>query len=1151
MIFLESINVVQFFLFEKERVTLKEITGVFGPNGSGKSSLLDAAQIAMFGANSRLLALNAQADDNKTTRSIRSYCLGQYGERADNVVRQHATTYITLVWRNSVTNAPTSMGVCIYASADRETHDVLGRYLLRDVELTLGDHLETIDGAERPRDWKTFRHQLVEHSKVTGDDAVFKDAERYIRACLLALRGSGGPPSFEPFVRAFRFALRMKFDKSVDEIVRDDVLEDRPTNIKKFKEVTESFRRLDEMVKYVEDKIKDGEAIESRFGAAAKYSSRDTTLKVLGLDVAAEIANDKSEQTEKERTKAVNILQQLGKKHNELKSKYAEAKSERERYLRLRQQHESHADYAGLQSQIRAEESRAGKKLDSIWDVVKSLQAVLRVSLESEFMDQHTADIESALEFLNEITSKAESIQWDWLENNLKPVLGTIEGIFKTVQSLHGQIDSRLKEARADFDNALAAQHRVDNGKKPLSDNVQRLVTELSNNGVTSIPVCDLVTIESEEWQPVIESYLGRNLQALMVDEGHERHAFKVYRALDGQQAIYGAKVVMRDRQSVGRRYSDGSVAALIQGKDAAAVEFLRNLFGDMQRARSNDEAMMGTRTLTSDGMLVKRGVFDRIEPVKKEDLRIGRGEKKYRNTISDMVKACKKNVSELERKRKALDSLFATLRTVPEESEVLKNTKSLLNERDAALGNMESLTEKMQGAADAEYIRLGDQEKYWENEENKLRTSVEENARTLGTAEADLKKLKSNADAAIREVETAKTLAAERRSDTDYDQDYANSQWDYFWDKAGGELSEMADQCNKRQVDMADRANKESIHGVRLLGEFLVKHKEHLGSDAQADWRKSKVWISEVLHRLRATELVDYKEQMGEAYRISQQTFRNDVAIALNNNIEALERTINRLNEVLKTCPPFTNGERYEFKHTLRKDLEPLLRFIKNIAAYGPHDDLLGGAGDIPEQFKELLEEKVAPGASSVRSPLDDYREFFEFDIEIYRSDPVSQDDAAKKRVVGHLSKRLGPGSGGEHRAPLYVIAGAALASAYRLESGNMDGMRLILLDEAFNKMDHTNILTTMKYLEDLGLQVFMASPGENLGVLTAFLHRYYDIMRDADLNAIYLDGHDVGKDVRELFRSDQPEFHSELIEQEVVQMRKERSMATTSESK
>ena len=89
MKYLEQVRVIQFFLFEQQNVPLGEITGIFGPNGSGKSSLLDAVQIAMLGANGRLVALNAQADEQATTRSLRAYCLGQYGESPEHRARDN------------------------------------------------------------------------------------------------------------------------------------------------------------------------------------------------------------------------------------------------------------------------------------------------------------------------------------------------------------------------------------------------------------------------------------------------------------------------------------------------------------------------------------------------------------------------------------------------------------------------------------------------------------------------------------------------------------------------------------------------------------------------------------------------------------------------------------------------------------------------------------------------------------------------------------------------------------------------------------------------------------------------------------------------------------------------------------------------------
>ena len=293
---------------------------------------------------------------------------------------------------------------------------------------------------------------------------------------------------------------------------------------------------------------------------------------------------------------------------------------------------------------------------------------------------------------------------------------------------------------------------------------------------------------------------------------------------------------------------------------------------------------------------------------------------------------------------------------------------------------------------------------------------------------------------------------------------------------------------------------------------------------------------------RLQNTELPHYKQQAQEAYLASQNTFRQDVALALHVSLKYQTTTFKRLNDALKASPAFTNGERYQFQAKVRPDLLPMKKFIENVADFGADGGLFGDPGAIPAQFEELLREKTTTGNAAVKSPLDDYREFFEFDIEIETDDPVT----GVTKTIGHLSKRIGPGSGGEHRAPLYVIAGAALSSAYRMDENNQDGLRLILLDEAFDKMDTPNIVATMRYLEKLGLQVLLASPGENLPTLTAFLHRYFEIMKDETRHVIYVEERRVSEAMREQFREDIWEYHPELLEAELQAVRQE-SIART----
>jgi len=387
-------------------------------------------------------------------------------------------------------------------------------------------------------------------------------------------------------------------------------------------------------------------------------------------------------------------------------------------------------------------------------------------------------------------------------------------------------------------------------------------------------------------------------------------------------------------------------------------------------------------------------------------------------------------------------------------------------------------------------------------------------------------------------ETEKARTWAVNQRSIAEtaraaegFDVDYAAEQWERLLDRQGMTYREIVEDCNRRSKGAREDARTKATNGLSKLSAFLVRHNEFAPPGTLEDWRAARAWLEARVLILTETGLRENKARMEDALSAAKSTFRNDVAVALHEHLEWLSDTMNRMNEALRMAPLFTNNERYQFRTHVRPAYAVLLKFIKDVAQYGPTEDLLGGAGELPKEFEDLMREKTVAGGAAVKSPLDDYREFFDFDVEVLREDTATGDS----KHIGWLSKRVGSGSGGEHRAPLYVIAGAALSSAYRLERGDESGIRLLVIDEAFVKMDPRNIVATMRYLEELGLQVFMASTGDALGSLTAFLDRYYDIMRDAESNVVLLEGHDIPPETREMFRADLPEFNPELVEEEI----------------
>jgi uncharacterized small protein (DUF1192 family) len=1134
MLTLERVHLVQFFLFEAETIRIEEVCGVFGPNGSGKSSFIDSVQIGMLGGSARLVALNAQADERHTTRSILGYCLGQYGEGPDQRVRDHATTYVTLVWRNPETHETVSMGVCMRASGDGNGHEVEGRYIAPGVDLSLGDHLEGEGDRKRPRDWKAFRTDLVRRAKASSDDDIlFQTADRYVQAALLRLQGSGGIPDQKLFTRAFRFGLRMRFDKSVDQIVRDEVLESRPTEIKRFKETMDSMRAIQQMVAKVKQQIAAGEKVDEAYAIADRHARREVAWEAIGLDVEAERKMDQANDAQGQLQVAADAHQDNMEQMDACEKAHAKARTDFEAAVELRNAHAAHKDLEQYRTEAEKKRKDANKYAAALTQYLRDINAVAANASTSECLKDLKGAINAARETLSGVISAAHAdLDDEQLESAVKASIKVLRQAWSALaresQSLHGQMEANEKDQNAVAENL----QRAGQGQVELSRHVLALKQHLADHGVESTPVCDVVRVTDPRWQPVIEGYLGQpNLEALVVSD-KEDEAFRLYRALSGKSAIYSAKLVLANRLKRQEPPKD-SVATLIEGTHAVAVDYVRSTFGGILQAETDEEALGHARTLTPDGMLLGGAAVDRVKPA--TQLRLGVTPAQRIGHLKAELARLEREHQKLEASKTVVDSLLELIAEVPGEDKALSQIANLRKDYQEAIREEKSYQDKMHDLDDAGYAVLEGKVREAEGLLTECNDKMLASATAVGSSKTKLESAASAADRAQTSATLARKAADDFRSSREVDEDYVAVEWDKLLKEMTGEdrYSRMRARADSRRRNQADEKTSAVNKGNNALGDFLRDYREPIQDEVRNDWRRAWAWMEAILTRLKGTELYQYETEANEAVERAKEIFRADVAFSLSENLRRLDDTFSSLNAVLRTCPVFSNGERYRFHRKVRPDYAGLLTFVKNVATYGTEDTLWGSAGEVPQQFLDLLEEATALGAGSQRTPLDDYREFYEFDIEILRA--PAPDEPFK--VVGHLSKRIGPGSGGEHRSPLYVIAGAALASAYRINGKDRaDGIRLILLDEAFNKMDPNNITATMRYFGDLGLQVFMASPGENLGTLTAFLHRYYDIVRDAENNAIHVTGHNVTEAARQLMRSDMVEFHPELLAEELA---------------
>jgi len=120
----------------------------------------------------------------------------------------------------------------------------------------------------------------------------------------------------------------------------------------------------------------------------------------------------------------------------------------------------------------------------------------------------------------------------------------------------------------------------------------------------------------------------------------------------------------------------------------------------------------------------------------------------------------------------------------------------------------------------------------------------------------------------------------------------------------------------------------------------------------------------------------------------------------------------------------------------------------------------------DSSETLHELFEMLVRGEAGDMEA-FTDYRSYLDFDIRVHTGESSYS-----------FSKVLREKSGGETQTPFYI---AILASFHHLYRTNKTS-RLVVFDEAFNKMDEQRIQSSLRLIKKLNLQLIAAVPDEKM---------------------------------------------------------------------
>lgn len=1127
---LVAVHLVQFSFWDYDTFPLSAGgTAFIGPNGAGKTSLVDAIQIALVGGSLRYTEFNSQSV-RKDERSIRDYALGtmrsDVGERrVMQRKRDEALSYITLVFADEEASEVVSAGLCLWSTIKEPDHRVMGLYVLPGVRLELEHHLEDVgEEGKAPIAWNVFEAQARRLASAAGRTPTLSaDRHRvqdYINELLHNISDPGQSIDPRRFLKALKQSVRLKDVNSVDDFLRENLVDAIKIDRKGTLLHIQTLRRLGKEIEDVERQLGELDALASKFDFIARQHTVCAVARAVSLKLRRDSADAELTSLDDACSRLTNELAELTARAQETQ-RLADSAFQTHRDLLVdlsndpdaRASHQAHKLYAAMVSA----RDQARQSVERI-----ELQLFEAVRAASELADLNDAPVLSPLRVTHTAWSARRASGEFATVSQLSETLAYLTDNVALMDAMEGPIRESVVRAQIAKSVAEKRLRSLQNGAVIRDDDAIGMLQLFTEAGIRCHAVSSVVRVRDEDWRRAIETFLARNRFAIIVQPGRERDAIRLLRNSD----YSGITVVQPHhlQDAIDQGLEAGSVAELLESDDRMALAYLRRILGKMRCVETEAELEKHPRALTKDCMLSANGGTKRLNPLDDERLAFG-----VNVTRDDLVFHQREfgTASAIERESKlrlsacveALERVRSAIRlTSSEDFESAWKTFEDAQDQAAAAERAKSTdlperTKHLQAQVDAAI------QQYYEA--NSGRQAL---AEKIATAEEQIAQI--SAKAQVVQIEFLRLGADydQACSVLDYDAEHAAKRLEQAEYTAGADAAASLGALRDEESKSRAAIDRSTVAAQVKFVEFINDHVINL-VDERSDWRKANLWTRTYGARLRDSTLVDYKQKAADARLAAERAFESDVKFRLREELRRVTREINDLNKILASCPPFTNREQYKFSATLNKQHEALFNLIMNEAGDSATASLL--ESDDGKSMLVSLMEGAEAGTDRDNNPLEDYRLFYKFDLDILV-------DSVKVDV---LSSRMGVGSNGEHRVPFYVIAGAVLATAYRIKPGQPHrGAGVMILDEAFYGMDAQNTLATADFLKSLGLQLVMAGPDSDTSKLSAVLDDYHELQRfGADVFTYRV----IVKELaRERLESDMPERNPRLIEQATHQL-------------
>ena len=1092
----------------------KEINFFTGHSGSGKSTVIDAMQILLYAnTDGRGFFNKAAADDSD--RNLIEYLRGMVniGENNEFAYLRNQNFSTTIVLELERTDTKTFQCIGVVFDVDTSTNEISRKFFWHKGPLW--------DNGYRTSDRAMTMEEITAALRANySKEEYFATShnERFRRQLYDVYLGGLDSEKFPLlFKRAIPFRMNIKLEDFVKEYIcmeQDIHIEDMQESVMQYgrmrKKIEDTSIEIG-ILKDLSDKFETVQRLEKEIHKNMYFFRKaeilDYQVRIQALTDKIRLAKEDYLRQEEQKTGLEGQIHNLTVQGEEL----------------LRQI--SSTGYEDLKNQLSSTEELINHLNKS---AVKWSQASERLG---QWIEEETTS--------NQTIWDIEAFQENAVdEETLVRLKQSILELQKETEETKREAEAALRDIRKKERQTTEELAQLKAGNKAYPKYLERArailqkrLLEETGKVVEVHVLADLLDIRDETWRNAAEGYLGNNKLSLVVPPAYAKAAMAVYEELDRNEYY---NVAVLDTEKASQTASEvvaGALSEEVIAGEAYLHPYIDLLLGRVVKCRDLDELRQCRIGVTPDCMLYHTFRLQRMNPDNYTKFAyIGK------DSVRRRIRLLEKNLQALAEEKKPQEAVLKECQRILSMEGLAEDTGVYLEwQQDmAALKQKEKEKKKLEQKLEKLKARNVSE---WEKEREAVLTLCEGkraeqravdrlmfecNGRIEGF-QKEILQLQEELVIKTKALEPEEELEAEGRQ--------------YFETEELPRYDRMKDKffaTAKKTEEARDEAFRVL---VAARGEYARKYPNRNCSLTAKDNQE----YDRLLEIMECGNLEEYKKMAAEQAKSAVLHFKDDFMFKIRSAIrDALQRR-DELNRIISRLD--FGKDKYQF--VIGKNKGPDGRyydmFMDDSLEVNPSqltdsvDDQMNlFTMEHENQYGEIINDLInifIPPDNATPEQMEeakrnmdryaDYRTYLSFDMQQLIQ---NEDEVIKIR----LSKMLKKNSGGEGQNPLYVALLASFAQAYRISLSpkiqRNPTIRLVVLDEAFSKMDAEKVASCIELIRGLGFQAIISATNDKI----------QNYVENVDKTFVFANPNKKSISIQEFERESFPDLMRELDEED-----------------